>query len=305
MTSAPGLTGSTAHADPTAPSRPAGVPRRALAVLGTLACALVAAFVLVPRTVAATGADGALADRRGLAREFRGAFVAYWSSGDRDPSPNLARIIDYWFRFHVAKAVIAALLLITLVALAVLLRKAFLTAGGFGAGRRPTLASTGVLGTLFAVVSVAVLSLAAVMANVQGAAAPFASLFPVLPTGATADGRLAATLAEVRARLADSSDGGRPTPPAVDVMVGDFARYHVAMAVIAAVVAVVLLGASVTAWRRLRSTVASDRPTRLLRVSFVVLSASSSLAAVVVAAANTTTAADPGPALLAFFDGGW
>ncbi|MFJ5831481.1 hypothetical protein [Streptomyces sp. NPDC093089] len=302
MTPAHSLTG---HTDPTDPSRPAGIPRRALAALGTLSCVLMAAFVLVPRTAAATGADGALADRRGLAREFRGAFVAYWSSGDRDPSPHLARVVDHWFRFHVVKAVIAALLLITLIALAALLWKAFLTAGGHGAERRPALASAGMLGTLFAVIPLAAVSLAALMANVQGAAAPFASLFPVLPTGATADGRLAAVLAEVRERLADPSDAGGPTPPALDVMVGDFARYHLAMAVIAAVVAVVLLGASVAGWRRSRSTVASDRPTRLVRASFVVLSVSSALAAVLVAAANTTTAADPGPALLAFFDGGW
>ncbi|MEX0172212.1 hypothetical protein MRBLMG1_004924 [Streptomyces sp. LMG1-1-1.1] len=294
-----------------------------------MAPALVAAFVLVPRTVAATGTDGALADRRGLAREFREAFVAYWSSGDRDPSPDLARVIDYWFRFHVTKAVIAALLLLTCVALAVLLRKsvpkaggpgvewrsaggagverrsAAASAGGLGSGRRPAPALAGVLVALFAVGSLAVASLAVVMANLQGAAAPFASLLPTLPTGATADGRLAATLAEVRERLAASSDTAGATPPALDVMVGDFARYHAVMAVIAAVVAVGLLGVSVTAWRRLRNTVASDRPTRLLRSSFVVLSASSSLVALVVAVANTTTAADPRPALLAFFDGGW
>jgi hypothetical protein len=39
--------------------------------------------------------------------------------------------------------------------------------------------------------------------------------------------------------------------------------------------------------------------------SFATVSATLSLVLIVIAVANTTTAADPTPALLAFFDGGW
>jgi hypothetical protein len=74
-----------------------------------------------------------------------------------------------------AKAVIAAILLIVL---GVLLWKAFLSAAGLGAGKRSALASAGVL-----VMMPALFSLVVVMANVQGAAAPFASLLPMLADG--------------------------------------------------------------------------------------------------------------------------
>ncbi|KOG11809.1 MULTISPECIES: hypothetical protein [Streptomyces] len=298
MTSAPDLTGRAA------PWRSADVSRRTVAALCFLAVALVAAFVLLPRTLAATGSGGGAVDRRGLARAFREAFVAYWSSGARDHSPGMAGVVDYWFRYHVTKAVIAALLLATLAVLAVLLWKAFPAAsrqaGGLGAGRRVALGSAGVL-----VTGLAVFSAAMVMANVQGAVAPFASLFPMLPTGASAEGPLADALVEVRRGLADPAPPGGRTPPALGVMIDDFARYHVAMAVAAGIVAVVLLGMSAVAWRRLRGTTAADRPARRVRASFAVLWASSSLIATVVAVANTSTAADPAPALLAFFEGSW
>jgi hypothetical protein len=147
-------------------------------------------------------------------------------------------------------------------------------------------------------------SLAIVMANVQGAAAPFASLLPMLADGPT-DGELTDTLEQARQRLADSLNSGGPTSPALDVMISDFVRYHVAMAVIATIVAVVLIATSVALWKRFARTGSSDRPTRRVLASFAALSATLSLVLIVVAVANTTTAADPAPALLAFFDGGW
>jgi heme/copper-type cytochrome/quinol oxidase subunit 2 len=268
-------------------------------VLVALAVALVAAFVVAPPTLAASGPDGGFVDRRGLTEALRDAFVDYWRSGDRDFPPGLERLVDYWFRYHVAKAVIAAILLIVLAALGVLLWKAFLRAGGLGARGRAALASAGVLVTMLAV-----LSSATVMANVQGAVAPFASLLPMLAVG-DADGELADTLDQVRQRLADSASGGDLAPPALEVMVNDFSRYHVAMAVIAAIVAVVLIGVSAVSWKSFAATGSSDRRTRRVWGLFGVFSALSSLVVIVVAVANTTTAADPAPALLAFFDGGW
>jgi hypothetical protein len=284
---------------PVAPSRSAGVPGRVLATLVALAAALVAAFVVAPASLAAGRSGDGFVDERHLTQALREAFVEYWRSGDRDFSPDLESAVDYWFRYHVAKAVIAAVLLILLVALGVLLWKAFLRAGGLGAGQRATLASAGVVVTMLAL-----FSLATVMANVQGAVAPFASLLPMLTGGAT-DAELADTLEQVRQRLAESRSGGGPTPPAIEVMISDFTRYHVAMAVVAAIVAVVLIGMSVVLWKRFARTGSSERRTRRVLGSFGALSALVSLVAIVVAVANTTTAADPAPALLAFFDGGW
>ena len=77
------------------------------------------------------------------------------------------------------------------------------------------------------------------------------------------------------------------------------------MAVMAAIVAVVLIGMSVVLWKRFARTGSSERRTRRVSGSFGALSALVSLVVIFVAVANTTTAADPAPALLAFFDGGW
>ncbi|GAA0966532.1 hypothetical protein GCM10009555_008640 [Acrocarpospora macrocephala] len=284
---------------PAAPSRSAGISGRALAVLVALAVALAAAFVIAPRTLAASRSDGGFADERDLIEALRAAFVEYWSSGDRDFSHGLERVVDYWFRYHVAKAVIAAILLIVLVALGALLWKAFLRAGGLGTGRRAALASARVLVTMLAL-----FSLVMVMANVQGTVAPFASLLPMLVIGAT-DEELADTLDQVRQRLADSLSAGDRTPPALEVMISDFSRYHVAMAVVAATLAVVLIGTSVVVWKRFARTGSSDRRTKRALGSSGVLLALMSLVVIVVAWANATNAADPAPGLLAFFEGGW
>jgi hypothetical protein len=87
-------------------------------------------------------------------------------------------------------------------------------------------------------------------------------------------------------------------------MVGDFAWYHAALAVEAAVVVVVLVGVSVMMWRRYVRVGSGDRRARLVWGWFGVFSALSSLIVGVVLVANTGTAMDPAPALLAFFNGG-
>jgi hypothetical protein len=185
------------------------------------------------------------------------------------------------------------------IALAVLLWRAFLGADGLGAGGRAVVASGGVLATILAV-----LSLLTTMANIQGASAPFASLLPLLAVGASA-GDLRETLDQVRPLLAGSPGAGRPSPPALEVMIGDFARYHAVMAVVAAVVALALLGLTLTWWRRFARARTADRRRGFVVGSLGVLSGVMSLIVIVLAMANATTAADPAPALLAFFDGGW
>lgn len=283
---------------PTAPPRPPGVSGRSLSTLVALAAALAAAFVLAPRVLAANG-SGDVVDQRHLATAFRSAFVEYWRSGHRDFSAGLTEVVDFWFRYHVAKAVIAGTLLVVLAALGVILWKAFLRAGALGAGRQAALASAGVIATMLAL-----FSLAAVMANIQGALAPFASLLPMLTDG-PADPDLADTLGQVQRRLADSPSAGLPTAPARDAMVSGFAQYHWAMAGIAAVVGVFLMGMSAVLWARFATAASSERRTRRTLGSFGVLSAGLSLIVLVIAAANARTALDPTPALLAALEGSW
>jgi hypothetical protein len=285
------------------PIRSAGVPGRALAALVTLVAGLVVAFVVAPPRLAATGSTGDLADEDHLIAAFRAAVVEYWRSGSRDYPPDLQRVVDYWFRFHLVKGGIAALLLIVLVALGVLLWRTFLRADGLGKGSRVALASAGT-----AVPMLALFALAVVMANIQGALAPFASLLPMLTDDApdgTPAGSVAGTLAQARQQLAGSHRTGGYTPPALDAMVSDFAWYHVAMAVIATVVAVALLGLSVMFWRGFARVGSTDRRTRRVLAWFGVFSAVSALIAAVIVVANAGTATDPAPALLALFNGGF
>ena len=282
-----------------APSRSAGVPGRALAALVALVAGLVAAFVVVPPRLAAVDSAGDLADPGQLNAAFRTAVVDYWRSGKLNYPPALQRVVDYWLRFHLVKGGIAALLLIVLVALAVLLWRTFLRADGLGMAGRAALVSAGTTVQLLAL-----FALAAVMANLQGAVAPFASLLPLLMDG-TPDAGLAGPLSQARGELAGSHRTGGYTPPALDAMVSDFARYHVALAVVAAVVVVALLGLSVMFWRRFAHTASADRRARRVLAWFGVFSALSSLIVAVVLIANAGTAIDPAPGLLALFDGGF
>lgn len=278
----------------TAPPPPSG---RALAALAALAAVLIAAFVAVPPLL--TG----LTDERELTDRFRAAFAEYWSTGGRGFTPRLETLVESWFWYHVAKSATAALLLAVLVALAAALWRAFLHAGGRGAGRRAAVTSAGVTVTLLALAALAI-----VMANVQGAATPFASLLPMLvdgPTGGAADGRLVGILDETRQRLAGAPAADGATPPAVDALIDGFADYHAVMAVIATVVAVALAAVSVASWRRFARTPAPDRRARRAAGSFGALMTLAALAVAVVAVANTGTAADPVPALAALLDGGW
>ncbi|MCP9985460.1 hypothetical protein LUX01_00840 [Streptomyces sudanensis] len=280
-------------------SRSARAGGRASTVLAALAAVLVPAFVLVPGPLAASTSGSGFDDRRHLVDSLCAAFVEHWGSGARTLSPDLARVVDYWVHYHVVKAVIAAALLAVLAVLGVLLWKAFLRPGGLGAGRGAALAAAGVVVTALGLVSSAV-----AVANVQGAVAPLSSLLPLLPAHPPR-GELADTLDQVRQHLADRPGAGGRTPPAVETMVGDFSRYHLVTAVAAPVVAAVLVGLSAVSWRRFARTEGSDRRTRRVFGSFGVLWALSSAAFAVVAVANASVAADPAPALLAFFEGGW
>jgi hypothetical protein len=282
---------------PTIPRRSAGVPGRALAWLTALTAALVAAFVAAPRALAALGPTGDLGDEQHLTAAVRSAFVGYWRSGGPGLTPDLEKIVEYWQRYHLTKVVFAAAALIVLVALAGLLWKAFLRAGDVP--RRIGLAVAGSLASVLALVS-----LVAVMANVQGVLAPYASLMPMLIDGAPADDDLAGVLDQARQQLTDAQSSGTRMPPVLDMLVGEFGWYHVVMAVLAPIVAVAILVLSVLAWRRFATTRADRRTRRLLGVSGLV-TATLALAFVLLTVANVGVAADPAPASLALLDGSY
>ncbi|MFB7457994.1 tat (twin-arginine translocation) pathway signal sequence [Streptomyces sp. NPDC056188] len=270
-------------------SRLTATPRRQIGLLSALAGAVLVAFFLAPNALARSSVSTA-----NVSDSFRRGFVAYWSSGSEDFPSQLSTTVAFWFRFHLVKAGVSALLLAVAVALAVVLSRHLRQSAG-GRTSRFALALfrafAGVLG-LFALV--------ALLANLQGAAAPFASLMPMLTTG-SADGELTATLDQVQQQIALYPEGRHS--PALAVMISDFALYHAVLAAMAAAVALAMAGGSVVLWRRLRtsSDARSRRATKLGGTASAILAA----VVLVIAYANTTTAAHSPQALADFFAGGW
>jgi hypothetical protein len=274
------------------------VSSRAMALLSVLAAALGVAFVVAPGVLAGSGPDGGYSGEGALITATRTAFVGYWNSGERNYPPGLDRLVDYWIRYHAAKAVIAAALLTVLVVLGTRLLRALMRPGRLAPGRGAVLASSGALAAMLAFIS-AIL----VIVNVQGAVAPFASLISLLPLG-TSNAQLTATVGQVRQHLAGYPGTGGRTPPALEAMISSFALYHAALVVLLALLAIALTGLSVASWRKRARARSSEPRIRRTLASAGVISAVLSLAVIAVALANLSTAMHPAPALLAFFNGG-
>ncbi|WFR71216.1 hypothetical protein P9209_18535 [Prescottella defluvii] len=184
------------------PSQPAAVSGRVLAALAAVSVILVTAFVAAPPVLASAWSGRSFGSQGDLVAAARVAFVDYWASGGSDMSPGLQAVVDYWAHFHVVKAVVATLALATVAAFGILLGRRYVTSGDLGAGRRAVLVTAGVFTAMLAVVSAA-----AVMANIQGAMVPFSSLLSLLPVGER--GELSPT-PSTRSDNASPTGSGRP-----------------------------------------------------------------------------------------------
>jgi hypothetical protein len=270
---------------------------RALALLGVLAAALGAAFVVAPGVLAGRTPGGGYADEKALISGMRTSFVEYWSSGERSYPAGLTRIADYWIDYHIVKIVTAALLMTVLVLLGSRLLRPLLTPGRLAPRRAAVLASAAALAAT-AAVAAAVL----VMVNIQDVVAPFGSLISLLPVG-TSDRQFAGTVSQVRQRLAAYPHGAHGTPP-LQAMVGDYARYHAAIVAMLAMLAVAAIVMSIASWRRRARTAPSERRIRRTLAAAVSFTALLLPPVIVVALANLSTVLHPAPALLAFFTSG-
>ncbi|WP_194920887.1 hypothetical protein [Catenulispora rubra] len=286
---------------PTARSSP--LSARVVAALCVLAAVFAATFVLAPGPLASSTSGASLANRDTLDNAAKTAFVGYWNSGSRTFTPDMARVVDYWRQYHVVKAIAAALLLLVAIMLTVRLWRALLGAGARDTRTRFGLAAGWTLATLLTVGSVLL-----VMANVQGSIAPLSSAITLLPFHTSETG-LSTALAQIRTDLTGYSHAGAHHPPIVARMVDDFATYHAVIAVLTAIVLLVVLAMSVALWKRFRAIgktgTSDDRRTRRLLAALGTMLAVTGLATLLVCVANTGTTADPAPALLALFQGGW
>ncbi len=263
-------------------------PRTLLRPIVCTVALLVAVFV-APFPVASAWSDGGYPSRAALVDSLSAAFVHYWDAGSGVIGPDLALPVDFWARFHVVKAALAAILL---VALARLGSRTWVVYTRAATATRRLLA-----GVLVGMAALALLALLVLVANVQGAIAPLSSALGLLPMGRP-DPALAGTITQVRDGLA-----GEARSPALGTLVHDFTAYHIAMAGLGAVVTAGLLATAVLLWRR-RARMSAGRRGRHLTATAVVAVMASSAFFGVVTAANLSTVADPAPALLGFFQGG-
>lgn len=272
-------------------------PGRAVGALTCLCAVLWAALVLAPARLAAPG-DSNLTDRRVLVGDLQAAFVAYWRSGASEYPPDLARVVDYWTRYSVLETIITSALLVALVALGLLLWRVSFRGDISAPAKRLAVASAGIIVWGCALVAVWTLT-----ASIQGAAAPFGALLPLLSEGAP-DEALSETLAQVRQQLDQAPPVDAPPPPALAAMVDGYARFHVVHAMAAAVTTLFFQVASVGLWKRATRAGYDRRGTRTVR-SVAALCVLLALSFGVICAANVATAAEPEPGLLGFFEGGW
>lgn len=248
-------------------------------VLAGVALLLAAAFVVAPVGLAGGGHGGGFFGSAELSRSVAGNFVAFWRSGGQALPAGMNDLVQYWLRYHVAKAVFAGLLLIVLAALVTRLWRrrsagvaaATATAGGFGAALL-------------------------LMANVQGAVAPLSSVLTLLPSG-TDDPAVGMVKAQVVQQLQ-----ARDTPrPALAYMISDFGTYHAVLAVSAVVLACVTLVLSVVVGRSFMTMARSDRAARRTKALTSAAFAIVGICVYVLAAANIGSATTPVDALLLFY----
>lgn len=195
-------------------------------------------------------AGGPLSDPATLSRTFVAGFEGFWAG---EAGATLNRAVDYWASYHLYKALFAALLVVVLFLLARRL---------YDRGAWVRAVAAGALGT-FAVLLV--------MANVQGMLAPFAALFP----------RLAGT--DIAAQVSDNLGSAQG-----EVMLADFSRFHLVLAICAVVAALGFLALGFVILRR------KQGPRRTLAAgSFTVM-----VLLGLIAAVNVVTALQPAPALV-------
>lgn len=272
--------------DPPRLARPAALLRPMVT-----AGALVLVLFLAPFPTASLWSGGGYSTRAALVRSLSSGFVLFWDGGIGVVSPNLIVPVDFWMRFHVVKAILAAALVVVLARLGSRTWTAYTSATT--AARK---VAAGMLAAATAVLGMVALLI--LVANLQGAIAPLSSALGLLPMG-TPDPALAGTVSQVRHDLATGVGS-----PALAVLVHDFSAYHVAMAGIGALTTAGLLATAVFLWRRRRRLTAGRQPGRQLLASVAVAAVAFAAFFAVVTAANLSTSAHPAPALLGFFEGG-
>ncbi len=249
--------------------------------VGAATVGFTAAAFLVPWHAASAITGLTWAGPHELAGSVGHALVSDWASAVPAPGGQASSALTdptrFWRWFHIAKALLALAALVSAIALVSRTRRARRAVST--TALRFAWASASVVGG-----GVAALSAVLVVANVQGSFAPLSSVLSFLSSG----GRNPA-LSDAVTALDASIGSGHPTSTAAAI-VRDFAAYHVVVAVLLALVAVL-------------AGVATVRATRARRWGSVVVLAATATIVAVLTAANISTALAPAPALQSFLSG--
>ncbi|MGI9196926.1 MAG: hypothetical protein ACR2KE_05635 [Candidatus Nanopelagicales bacterium] len=251
------------------------IPGALLAIAVVVVLAL--ATLLLPWPVARAIDGTSWAGPSELTRAVGDGLVSDWSQGVREPGHGesaLATATHFWMVFHIVKALLAA---------GLVLASSWLLAIAWQARRvsRGRVARLALLLASGAASAVVLLATVIVIANIQGAFAPLASLLSFLTSG-----EVTPALAQTAQSLGTDLAGSLPSATAATIA-HDFSTYHAVVAI--------LLGAT--------TLVAGAMAVRLIRhhewLAGGALTAVG-LAFVVLTAANVGTALNPTPALSSF-----
>lgn len=249
-------------------------PRSSTVGLAAVAVAACTAFLVVPRRIIGGPTRSSSDLRRAAGREV----ARWWRSGSGAMPPSTRHLVDAWRDYHAVKGATA---LIAGVAFGVLAHRALRSSPVTSSARHMLRLVSGAASTVACAAAVVL-----VMANIQGAVAPLASLVSLVPT--SGGGGFGPVADEIRAELERSSSSKAARTATLDSFVADFGRYHLVLAVVACVLAAALATATIRAIRR-RTALAAIGWAGSFAVTMLVL------------AANVSTAIDPTPAFAAFF----
>lgn len=250
------------------------------AVLLTLAV-----FVVPAGLLSARGFPGEAA----LVAASASAFVSADLSAPLAGSDALAELTVVWQEFHLVKAAIAAALVVALVGIASTVGD---RAEGVGHGRRRWLLYVAHPVVVFWLLG----AVAVLLANLQGAAVPFASVASLLPAASPAS-ELGGVVSQLR--MAVERDSSPLVGGLAGELLSEFARYHAVFAALAAVTGGVLVTLAVRgAWRRWRLGAKGLPVSPLWPVQTITYGAAGCLF-LVLSLANAATWARPVPAFVA------
>lgn len=273
---------------------PDGGHRQARGSLSLAAIALLlgVAFVVAPVSLAGGGHGGGFFGGAALSSSVVDNFVAFWRSGDRAMLSGMNDLVQYWMRYHIAKAVLAGLLLVVLAVWATRLWKSFTDSTIAARHQR-------VAGVAGATVTAAGFGTALLlMANVQGAVAPLSSVLTLVPPAGDDP-----AVGQVRAQVAQQLRAHGTPRPVLAHMISDFGAYHAVLAASAVVLACATVATGVVVGRSFMATARSDRAARRKKALASTVFAIVGIGVLILAAANVGNAVDPAHALLLFYAG--